>query len=418
MAEYEREFDLVTKRQLLDLAKSMENGVARVQARHAAVVARIRQLAVALVPYAFDQRKRQELVDDWTLEQFADFLEAEVFKLRPFADKDYHALLLERVLERETNRALTQQVQALQAELDGVRTRLKQAEPAPIARRPQPGADALAPAPALTARQPNPTPVMVQAAAPLVPAETPAKPMAITPAETATPEANQRVDDLLARMAATGLTRLPRLRVLMANMWGLDEKTGAFRLVVDAAVSAGYITKAEAQILRGKTFILELTQLGLDRAASLIGRPVDPNELHPARQVGASVDHALFVLAVADILLDSGYRDLRPYPTAVHLNGGEIYQPSLSASAPDGSAMDVMCLYNESLPNSSQWALAARAGGGMLWVVTSSFKVQQAAVSSLHLSGIERVSIAATNLQDIQSGKRAKDGGLWLFRSN
>lgn len=68
MADYQREFDLVTKRQLMDLAKGMENGLVRVQARHVEVVARLRQLVVALVPYAFDQRKRQELVDDWTLE--------------------------------------------------------------------------------------------------------------------------------------------------------------------------------------------------------------------------------------------------------------------------------------------------------------------------------------------------------------
>lgn len=369
-------------------------------------------------------------------------MEAEIFKLELFADKDYHTLLLERVLERETNRALTQQVRALQTELEAVRARLKQAEPtpsspspqaepaptarhphpsdgapdpapAPIASRPHPGAGTSASAPALTARQPNPTPVVVQAAVPLVPA----KPMAIASAETVTPEANQRMDDLLVRMAATGLARLPRLRTMMADMWGLDEKTGAFRVAVDAALSAGYITKTEAHILRGKTFILELTQLGLDRAKGLIGREVYPNELHSARQVGASIDHALFVLSVTDILLSNGYRDLRPYPTAVHLDG-EIYQPALAASAPDGAAMYVLCIHGETLPDTSQWALAARAGGGMMWVVNPSFKVQQAAVSSLHLSGIERVSIAATNLQDIQSGKRAKDGSLWLFRSN
>lgn len=97
----------------------------------------------------------------------------------------------------------------------------------------------------------------------------------------------------------------------------------------------------------------------------------------------------------------------------------QVYQPTISAIDPDGSQIYVECEREKvDEPREKRWRLAALAGNGRLWLMTTTPAMQEALVSEINLArGDRSLAVAVANVVDYTNGRRGKEGALWTYRS-
>lgn len=285
----------------------------------------------------------------------------------------------------------------------------------------------------------SPVPISASMAAVPAPPSVPALPPAVTPAsgDAATtvgesrppveqrpaPKADPaRVDELVRLIAATGLARLSRIREKLAAMWGVEPRSGSIQNVANTALGQGLIQVFEARIgdwQGAKPKFLELTPTGMTRAREMDVMPV-VNELAPGLKRGLTIEMVNLILRAADILGEVGYQRVTVFPEQIALADGLTYPPAISAVAPDGSRLYVECEREKvSADRSARWRLAARAGAGQVWLVTTNAQMQKALVSEINLARADHpFRLAVCNVADYGNGKRGRDGDIWLYRNS
>jgi hypothetical protein len=232
---------------------------------------------------------------------------------------------------------------------------------------------------------------------------------------------NGRVDELVRLIAATGLARLNKIRERLATAWDVVAKGGSVRNVVNAAKEAGYIKLFEAKAdWQGpaKPIFVELTAAGA-RRAQLLGVEPTRSEIAEGIQRGFTLEQLNLILRAAELLNEEGYRTVTIFPKSVMLSGDQMYQPTLSAISPDGSPIYVECEREKvDEPRDQRWRLAALAGNGQLWLITTTPAMQDALVSEVNLSRLRApFAFAAANVVDYTSNRRGKTGGVWTYLS-
>lgn len=230
-----------------------------------------------------------------------------------------------------------------------------------------------------------------------------------------------RVDDLIRLMAATGLARLNKLRERLATIWGVEKRSGAVSNVINAASENGWVQIYDVKSNeRGapKSYLLVLTEAGIQRARELNAPPVD-SEVARAFRLKLSLEMLSLILRAADVLAAEKHTSISILPEAVQLSSGAEYRPSLSAIAPGGERVFFECERESREGRKDRWQLAAEANGGVVRLIASSPMAQGELVNEINLARAAGATykLLACNLVEYGQNKRGKDGSLWLYKN-
>ena len=228
-----------------------------------------------------------------------------------------------------------------------------------------------------------------------------------------------RVDELIRLVAATGLARLSKIREKLATVWRIETRSASVRNAVNAAKDAGFIKLFEAQADwqgAAKAVFVELTAAGSAHARALGVEPA-VSEIAEGVRRGFTLEHLNLILRAADILDEEKHQTVKVLPGRVMLPDGLEYRPMLSAIDPKGQQIYVECEREKADGvRDKRWRLAALAGGGKVWLLTTTPVMQAALVSEINLAKLNGpFTLAAGNVVDYTAHKPGKGGGLWTY---
>ena len=163
--------------------------------------------------------------------------------------------------------------------------------------------------------------------------------------------------------------------------------------------------------------LVRLTQYGRLAYWLLAGADPAANEYDALLVRHVSPEHTLLNLQVADVLRDAGCQvDLTP--PDIHLPGGGLFKPDLLVSDPEGKTLYIE-VEAEANKNREQrlakWRNALQANGGCLYIFCDNRPCMKSVRSEINFAlGRNVEQCFMTNLAELQTGKRAVDGGIWL----
>ena len=110
---------------------------------------------------------------------------------------------------------------------------------------------------------------------------------------------------------------------------------------------------------------------------------------------------------------------MRLFPDRVMLPERQEYQPVLTAVSREGKRLYVECEREkaEAAPREKRWQLAALAGGGEVWLMTTTAAMQETLISEIKLTPLPKpFSLAAANISDYARKVRGRNGSMWTYR--
>jgi hypothetical protein len=149
----------------------------------------------------------------------------------------------------------------------------------------------------------------------------------------------------------------------------------------------------------------------------LSGTDAVQNEYDALLARHVSPEHTLLNLQAADVLREAEYQ-VNSFPPDIHLHDGRLFKPDLLAIDPNGKTLyvEVEVEANKNLEQrQAKWRNGLQASGGQLYVFCDNRSCMRSIRSEINFSlGQQAGQCYLTNLTDLQAGKRAADGGIWL----
>jgi hypothetical protein len=236
-------------------------------------------------------------------------------------------------------------------------------------------------------------------------------------------ETFERDSTILRMLGETGLARRPLIEQQAAERLGIRKAGGSLQALFNRLQELHLI-----EIFRpwdnsgaktgGRTpDLVRLTEHGRLAYWLLAGTDPVQNEYDALLGRHVSPEHTLLNLQVADVLHEAEYQ-VNSFPPDIHLPDGSLFKPDLVAIDPNGKTLYVE-VEVEANKNHEQrqakWRNALQASGGEIYVFCDNRSCMRSIRSEINFSlGRQAGQCSLTNLVDLQAGKRAADGGIWL----
>lgn len=228
---------------------------------------------------------------------------------------------------------------------------------------------------------------------------------------------------VLRLLGETGLARRPLIEQKAAERLGIRKAGGSIQSLMTRLEDLHLIEIFRPWDNQGaKTGghspdLVRLAEYGRLAYWLLAGADPAPNEYDTLLIRHVSPEHTLLNLQAADALRDAGCQ-VDPTPPDIHLPGGRLFKPDLVALDPDGKTLYVE-VEVEANKNHEQrlakWRNALQASGGWLYIFCDNRACMRSVRSEINFAiGPKAAECFMTNLAELQAGKRAVDGGIWL----
>ena len=236
-------------------------------------------------------------------------------------------------------------------------------------------------------------------------------------------ETFERDSSVLRLLGETGLSRRPHIEQQAAERLGIRRAGGSFQALFKRLETLGLIEVFRPWDNSGSKTggrapdLVRLAERGRLAYWLLANAEPVPNEYDALLARHVSPEHTLLNLQAADALREAGYQ-INAFPSDIHLPDGGLFKPDLLAVDQNGQIFYIE-VETEANKNREQrqakWRNALQAGGSQLYVFCDNRACMRSIRSEINFSlGRQAGQYFLTNLVDLQAGKRASDGGIWL----
>jgi hypothetical protein len=241
-------------------------------------------------------------------------------------------------------------------------------------------------------------------------------------------ETFKRDATILRLIGETGLARRPVIELKAAELLGIRKAGGSIQALFNRLEGLQLIElfrpwdNSGAKTGGRTPDLVRLSEQGRLAYWLLAGSNSTQNEYDSLLSRHVSPEHTLLNLQAADVLREAEYQ-VNSYPPDIHLPDGSLFKPDLVAIDPNGKTLYIE-VEVEANKNHEQrqvkWRNAFQASGGEVYVFCDNRSCMRSIRSEINFShGRQSGQCCLTNLVDLQTGKRAADGGIWLdFRQN
>jgi hypothetical protein len=228
---------------------------------------------------------------------------------------------------------------------------------------------------------------------------------------------------ILRLLGETGLARRPLIELRAAERLGIRKAGGSLQALFNRLDTLHLI-----EIFRpwdnsgaktgGRTpDLLRLSEHGRLAYWLLAGTDPVKNEYDALLTWHVSPEHTLLNLQAADMLREAEYQ-VNAFPPDIHLPDGSLFKPDLVAIDSNGKTLYVEVEVDANKNHEqrqAKWRNALQASGGEIYVFCDNRSCMRSNRSEINFSlGRQAGQCYLTNLADLQAGKRATDGGIWL----
>ncbi len=236
-------------------------------------------------------------------------------------------------------------------------------------------------------------------------------------------ETFERDSSILRLLGETGLSRRPLIIQQAAERLGIHQPGGSLRLLFKRLETLDLIEVFRPWDNRGAKSggrapdLMRLADNGRLAYWLLTGASPVPNEYDALLERHVSPEHTLLNLQAADVLRAAGYQ-VNAFPSDIHLPEGGLFKPDLLAVDQNGQTfyIEVEVEANKNREQrQAKWRNALHAGGSQLYVFCDNRACMHNIRNEINFYlGRQAGQYFLTNLMDLQAGKRASDGGIWL----
>jgi hypothetical protein len=371
------------------------------QLNRATAVRALIGIAEATCVGPWDEEKRSgRNPEDWPPERIGEFV------IRHLRLTLRSAALAKRPELAEQYERLAQELADARQEVGRLRVQLQYTQAA--AQRPAEGEPRVFVGQRRGARVASHPSIVQSAAAEPVTTQTPA------PRDQAAPQ--PRVDELVRLMAASGLARDAEIRRQLAARWGTNpagtEVVQAIVTAIHGSLVAGHACAVDWAGDKSGQF-LTLTPAGSTRARELGVEPAG-SEFELGLRRSWSAEHLYLALTAAEILGTENYTDVNLEPDKLKIDGTE-FCPDLAARE-GGAIVHIECPVSRSEARAINWKIVAKAGDGIIRLVTPTRKTMDAVTSEIKASVAAEPTIWASNVADYLAGQRGPNGTFWIHQ--
>ncbi len=228
---------------------------------------------------------------------------------------------------------------------------------------------------------------------------------------------------VLRLLGETGLARRPLIELQAAERLGIRKAGGSLQALFNRLEGLHLIElfrpwdNSGARAGGRTPDLVRLAEHGRMAYWLLAGADAVQNEYDALLARHVSPEHTLLNLQAADVLREAEYQ-VNSFPPDIHLHDGRLFKPDLLAIDPNGKTLyvEVEVEANKNLEQrQAKWRNAQQASGGQLYVFCDNRSCMRSIRSEINYSlGQQTGQCYLTNLTDLQAGKRAADGGIWL----
>ncbi len=228
---------------------------------------------------------------------------------------------------------------------------------------------------------------------------------------------------VLRLLGETGLARRPLIEQCAAERLGIRKAGGSLQALFNRLEELHLIElfrpwdNSGAKAGGRTPDLVRLSEHG--RLAYWLVAGVDSaqNEYDTLLSRHISPEHTLLNLQAADLLREMEYQ-VNSFPPDIHLSDGSLFKPDLVAVDANEKTLFIE-VEVEANKNPEQrhakWHNAFQASGGEIYVFCDNRSCMRSIRSEINFSlGRQAGQCSLTNLADLQAGKRAADGGIWL----
>ncbi len=236
-------------------------------------------------------------------------------------------------------------------------------------------------------------------------------------------ETFERDAAVLRILGETGLARRPLIELQAAERLGIRKAGGSLQALFNRLEGMHLIElfrpwdNSGARAGGRTPDLVQLSEHG--RLAYWLLSGADPvqNEYDALLARHVSPEHTLLNLQAADLLREAEYQ-VNSFPPDIHLPDGSLFKPDLMAVDANGQTyfIEVEVEANKNHEQrQAKWRNALQASGGQVYVFCDNRSCMRSIRSEINFSlGRQAGQCCVTNLADLQAGKRAADGGIWL----
>ncbi|PWB50539.1 MAG: hypothetical protein C3F13_16435 [Anaerolineales bacterium] len=228
---------------------------------------------------------------------------------------------------------------------------------------------------------------------------------------------------VLRLLGETGLARRPLIELQAAERLGIRKAGGSLQSLFNRLEGLQLIEffrpwdNSGAKTGGRTPDLLRLSAHGRLAYWLLAGTDPVQNEYDALLTRHISPEHTLLNLQAADVLCEAEYQ-VNSFPPDIHLPDGSLFKPDIVAIDPNGKTLYVE-VEVEANKNHEQrqakWRNELQASGGEIYVFCDNRSCMRSIRSEINFSlGRQAGQCCMTNLADLQAGKRAADGGIWL----
>ena len=233
----------------------------------------------------------------------------------------------------------------------------------------------------------------------------------------------ERDADVLRLLGETGLSRRPLIELQAAERLGIRKAGGSLQALFNRLEGLHLIELFRPWDNNGAKAggrtpdLVRLSDNGRLAYWLLAGADPVQNEYDALLARHVSPGHTLLNLQAADLLREAEYQ-VNSFPPDIHLPDGSLFKPDLVAVDVNGKTyfieVEVEANKNQ-VQRQAKWHNALQASGGQIYVFCDNRSCMRSIRSEINFSlGRQAGQCCLTNLADLQAGKRASDGGIWL----
>jgi len=236
-------------------------------------------------------------------------------------------------------------------------------------------------------------------------------------------ETFERDSTILRLLGESGMARRPLIELQAAERLGIRKAGGSLQALLHRLEGLQLIElfrpwdNSGAKTGGRTPDLLRLSEHGRLAYWLLAGTDPVQNEYDALLGRHVSPEHTLLNLQAADMLREAEYQ-VNAFPPDIHLPDGSLFKPDLVAIDSNGKTLYVE-VEVEANKNHEQrqakWHNAFQASGGEIYVFCDNRSCMRSIRNEINFSlGRQAGQCCLTNLADLQAGKQAADGGIWL----
>ncbi len=236
-------------------------------------------------------------------------------------------------------------------------------------------------------------------------------------------ETFERDATVLRLLGETGLARRPLIELQAAERLGIRKAGGSLQALFIRLEGLHLIElfrpwdNSGARAGGRTPDLVRLAEHGRLAYWLLAGADAVQNEYDALLVRHVSPEHTLLNLQAADVLHEAGYQ-VNPVPPDIHLADGSLFRPDLLVIDSNGKTLYIEVeveTHKNHEQRQAKWRNALQASGGQIYVFCDNRSGMRSIRSEINFSlGPQAGQCCLTNLADLQAGKRAADGGIWL----